>query len=276
MARTEIRPAGKKLRLSKVDVDASMADKESYEKRLADLQTQMLRIQQAIWHQKRRAVIVLEGWDAAGKGGAIRRMTEPLDPRGVRVYPIGAPTAEEQGRHYLWRFWQRLPVPGEIAIFDRSWYGRVLVERVEGFCDKSAWKRAYEEINEFERFLHDDGVMLVKLFLHISKDEQLKRFIERIENPHKNWKIGPDDLRNRDRWDDYVKAIEAMFDETSTAALPWHVVGANRKWSARVRVLEHVTERLTAGVDLDRPMHDPAFHAEAARRLGVTLEKPAR
>jgi PPK2 family polyphosphate:nucleotide phosphotransferase len=276
MARTEIRPSGKKLRLSKVDVDASMADKETYEKHLEVLQMQMLRIQQAIWHQKRRAIVVLEGWDAAGKGGAIRRMTETLDPRGVRVWPIGAPTADEQGRHYLWRFWQRLPTPGEIAIFDRSWYGRVLVERVEGFCDKPAWKRAYEEINEFERFLHDDGVMLVKVFLHISKDEQLRRFIERIENPYKNWKIGPDDLRNRDRWDDYVKAIEAMFDATSTQALPWHVVGGNRKWSARVRVLEHVTERLSAGVDLDSPVHDPSFRTEAARRLGIALDPAAK
>jgi polyphosphate kinase 2 (PPK2 family) len=187
------------------------------------------------------------------------------------VHSIAAPTADEQGRHYLYRFWNKLPAPGHLAIFDRSWYGRVLVERIEGFCDKAAWRRAYDEINEFEHTLMDDGVLFGKIFLHISKEEQLRRFVERLQNPTKNWKFGEEDLRNREKWPEYVEAIEDMFDRTSTGAAPWQVIGGNRKWHARTRVLEIALDVLSRGVDLEQPLHDPKFAAEAARRLGVDL-----
>ncbi|HYG88894.1 MAG TPA: PPK2 family polyphosphate kinase [Azospirillum sp.] len=262
-----------KIRLSKLDMDAArLADKESYEKRLKTLQTELLHIQQTYWHEKRRAIIVFEGWDAGGKGGAIRRLTEPLDPRGFHVWPISAPRADEQGRHYLYRFWKRLPTPGGIAIFDRSWYGRVLVERVEGFAGKEQWKRAYGEIRDFEKMLTDDGARIVKLFLHITPDEQLKRFQERLTNPYKRWKLTAEDLRNREKWDDYEEAIEDMFDETSTENAPWAAVPGNAKWYARTRVLEIVTEALKKDVNVAPPPVDKEMVKAAAEVLGVKVE----
>ncbi|MEW5854586.1 MAG: PPK2 family polyphosphate kinase [Myxococcota bacterium] len=256
-------------RLGRLDMDVEVASKDEYEEQLKKLQLKMLRIQQAYFHQKRRAVIVFEGWDAAGKGGAIRRLTETLDPRGFHVWPVGKPAPEEQGRHYLWRFWQRLPVPGGLAVFDRSWYGRVLVERVEKFCGKEAWKRAYEEINEFERMLVDDGARVVKIFMHITPEEQLRRFQERLQNPYKQWKITEEDLRNRARWQDYVAATEDMFARTDTKAAPWFVVPGNRKWYARLRSLEIVTKELSRGVDIALPPLDPRVQAAAAAALGL-------
>jgi len=261
------------IRLSGLEMDAArLADKETYEKRLSKLQKELLRIQQTYWHEKRRAVLVFEGWDASGKGGAIRRLTEPLDPRGLHVWPIAAPRPDEQGRHYLYRFWRRLPMPGAFAVFDRSWYGRVLVERVEGFAKKEDWTRAYEEIRQFERMLTDDGVRIVKLFLHITAEEQLNRFRERLTNPYKRWKLTEEDLRNRAKWDQYVEAFEDMFDETSTENAPWHAVPANAKWYARTRVLEIVTEALSQGVDVKPPPIDKRMAEEAAKMLGVKLE----
>jgi polyphosphate kinase 2 (PPK2 family) len=221
-----------------------LRDKDDYEERLKDLQLRMLLLQRTMYRKQRRAVVAFEGWDAAGKGGAIRRLTERLDPRGFKVYPIGAPREEEQGRHYLWRFWQKLPAPGEIAIFDRSWYGRVLVERVEGFASKAEWRRAFDEINGFEKALVDDGCPVVKIFLHITKKEQLRRFHERQKNPYKNWKIGPDDWRNRKRWKQYERAVDDMFERTDTGFAPWILVAGNHKWYARSRVLQHVVEGL--------------------------------
>lgn len=263
---------GPRIRLSELPMDQGrMEDKAAYEKRLAKLQKELLRIQQTYWHERRRAILVFEGWDAAGKGGAIRRATELLDPRGVHVWPIGAPLPAEQGRHYLWRFWQRLPEPGTFAVFDRSWYGRVLVERVEGFAAPEAWRRAYDEINEFERMLSDDGARIVKLFLHISPEEQLERFRERLTNPYKRWKITEEDLRNRARWDDYVAAAEDMFERTSTPAAPWHAIPADSKWHARVRCLEIVNEALSRGVTIAPPPVDPAVQAAAARLLGIEV-----
>jgi len=262
-----------KIRLSKFDMDAArMADKESYEKRLGKLQKELLHIQQTYWHEKRRAIIVFEGWDAGGKGGAIRRLTEPLDPRGFHVWPISAPRPDEQGRHYLYRFWKRLPTPGGIAIFDRSWYGRVLVERVEGFATKEQWTRAYQEIRDFEKMLTDDGARIVKLFLHITPEEQLRRFQERLTNPYKRWKLTAEDLRNREKWADYEAAVEDMFDETSTENAPWSVVPGNAKWYARTRVLEVVTEALKAGVTVAPPPVDEAMVEAAAQVLGVKVE----
>ena len=261
-----------KIRLGKLDMTSTRYDnREDYERRLGKLQKELLRIQQTYWHERRRAILVFEGWDAAGKGGCIRRLTEPLDPRGFHVWPIGAPTAEEQGKHYLYRFWTRLPAPGTFAIFDRSWYGRVLVERVEGFAPKEAWRRAYDEIVEFERLLTDDGARIIKIFMHITPDKQLNRFRERMANPYKRWKLTEEDLRNRSRWDDYVKAIEAMFDRTSTENAPWQAVEANSKWHARLRVLEIVTEALKKGVNVTPPPVDLAVARIAAEVLGIPL-----
>jgi polyphosphate kinase 2 (PPK2 family) len=234
----------KKPRLADVDLTATFADKDDYEDALKEEQLRLLRLQQKHYTGKHRAVIVFEGWDASGKGGAIRRLTEKVDPRGVRVWAIGAPTEEEQGRHYLYRFWQKLPSPGTWAIFDRSWYGRVLVERVEKLARKPAWKRAYGEINAFEKMLIDDGVALVKLFLHISKKEQLDRFHEREKNPYKRWKIGEEDWRNRRKWSSYVAAADDMFHETSTEEAPWSIISGERKWHARVEVCRTVADCL--------------------------------
>ena len=262
----------KPIRLDRLDMDAARLEKRSdYDERLERLQKELLHIQQTYWHEKRRAIIVFEGWDAAGKGGCIRRVTEPLDPRGFHVWPIGAPSAEEQGKHYLYRFWTRVPAPGSLAIFDRSWYGRVLVERVEGFATKEQWTRAYEEINQFERLLTNDGVRIVKLFLHITQEEQLERFRERLSNPYKRWKLTEEDLRNRSRWDDYIEAAEAMFDHTSTPNAPWTAVPANAKWYARLRVLEAITDALKEGVTVAPPPIDINVAKAAAEILGIRI-----
>jgi len=258
------RRKGKRLQLSELDLGQRLKNEATYEKRLAALQLRLLQIQQAYLRQKRRGIVVLEGWDTAGKGGLIRRMTVKLDPRQARVWPIGAPTPEEQGRHYLRRFWLRLPEPGTIGVFDRSWYGRVLVERVEGLAKPGEWKRAYGEINEFERMLLDDGVRLVKLFLHIDREEQIKRFRERLDVPYKRWKLTQDDIRNHLKWDDYVAAAEQMFERTSRPRAPWHLIPANHKWYARIAGMETIAEALSEGVDLDPPEVDP--HVAAAIR----------
>lgn len=257
--------------LASFDADVPERDKKAYKSALAELQLKMLRIQQAYYHGKRRAVIVFEGVDAAGKGGIIRRLVETLDPRGVKVWPIGVPTEEEKSHHYLYRFWKRMPEAGTLAIFDRSWYGRVLVERIEGFCDAAAWKRAYREINEFERMLHDDGVRVIKLMPVISLDEQAKRFEERIRNPYKRWKLTADDIRNRKKWSQYQKAFQTMLNRTSTETAPWHVIAANRKWHARVEGLRIVTDTLAAGVDITVPAIDPKLMREAIKQLGIQL-----
>lgn len=221
-----------------------LKDKDEYEDRLAAAQRRLLALQQSIYRERRRAIVAFEGWDAAGKGGSIRRLTERLDPRGFSVWAIGRPREDEQGRHYLWRFWQRLPVPGEIAVFDRTWYGRVLVERVEGLASKPEWRRAFDEINDFERLLVADGIPVVKIFLHITKGEQLRRFRERRRNPWKHWKIGPEDWRNRRRRKDYHRAIDEMLKRTDTKAAPWTVIAANAKWYARTEALRTVADAL--------------------------------
>ncbi len=246
----------KKIRLDRLPQPKPFADKAEYEKQLDKLQNKMLLIQQTYFHEHRRALLVFEGWDAAGKGGAIRRLTEKLDPRGFHVWPIGPPKPDEQGRHYLYRFWERLPEPGTIAIFDRSWYGRVLVERVEGLVPKATWKRAYDEINEFERMLVDDGARVVKIFLHIPKEEQLERFAERLSNPYKRWKLTESDIRDHERWDDYAEAIEDMFDRTSTKHAPWNAIYGERKWVARIEVLKAVTKALAGGIEVTPPPID--------------------
>jgi polyphosphate kinase 2 (PPK2 family) len=243
----------KALRLRDVDLSARLADEDAYKRRKKALELRLLEIQQAYLLHGRRGVVVFEGFDAAGKGGAIRRITEALDPRGVKVWPIAAPSESERGQHYLQRFWTRLPRPGEIAIFDRSWYGRVLVERVERLVPPADWKRAYREINEFERLLTDDGIALVKLFLHVSPEEQLRRFRERIETPYKRWKIGKDDFRNRARRKDYVRAVDDMLAKTSTARAPWRLVASDHKWHSRIVCMRSVADTLSRGLDLASP-----------------------
>lgn len=213
--------------------------------KLKNLQLKMLRIQQGTFHKKERVIVVIEGVDAAGKGGAIRRITENLDPRSFHVHPIGVPTEEEQGKHYLYRFWKRLPSRGMIAIFDRSWYGRVLVERVEKLIPKEAWSRAYDEINQFEKLLHDDGVRIIKIFLKISKEEQLRRFHDRLQDPYKQWKLTREDIRNRKKWKQYTMAQEDMIKKTDTHFAPWNVVDTDDKDIAREEVLRIITGSLS-------------------------------
>jgi polyphosphate kinase 2 (PPK2 family) len=222
--------------LDELDQDQSI-DLEEYKEKLKQYQLELLTLQRGLTDTKHNVLVIVEGPDAAGKGGAIKRLVERLDPRNYRVYSIVRPTQEEYRHHYFWRFWNKLPSYGEIAILDRSWYGRVLVERVEGFATATEWKRAYREINEFERFLIDDGSVIVKLYLHISKEEQLERFKRREADPLKHWKITEEDWRNRRKWDEHNEAAEDMFSQTSTPIAPWTVIEANYKWYARLKVL---------------------------------------
>lgn len=222
----------------------SMNETES-EHEIKDLQLKMLRIQQGIWHSKRRAIILFEGFDAAGKGGAIRRLTETLDPRGLRVHPIGPPKPTEEGRHYLYRFWSSLPLPGTITIFDRSWYGRLLVERVENLTSKKRWQEAYVEINEFEKMLVNDGIDLVKIFLAIHPQEQLKRFESRLQDPYKQWKLTDEDLEAHRKWKEYVRASDDIFSRTQSKDAVWNLVPADSKEYSRVQVLKIATQSLS-------------------------------
>lgn len=224
------------------------AEKEKLEKLTKELQLDMLKSQQGVFHKKDRVVIIFEGFDAAGKGGAIRRVVEGLDPRSMKVVPIAAPKKIEQGKHWLYRFWRKLPPRGHIKIFDRSWYGRVLVEKVEKLTDPKRLKQAYDEINEFERQLQDDGIILIKIFLAITKDEQLNRFEERLKDPFKQWKITEDDVRARKHWDKYVDAVDEFLKHNSTKSAPWHVVQANSKKFARKEVLRIITEELSYAI----------------------------
>ena len=224
------------------DLEHKSIEEAEYKPKLKELQLKLLNFTRELSEAKRSLIIVFEGPDAAGKGGAIKRLSERLDPRLLRVHSIVKPTAEEDQHHYLWRFWNKLPPNGQTVIFDRSWYGRVLVERVEGFATGKQWKRAYDEINEFERLLVDDGAVLVKFYLHITKEEQLFRFKRREADPYKHWKINDEDWRNRRKWDEHNSAAEDMFEKTSTVEAPWMVIGANYKWHARMRVLKMLVE----------------------------------
>jgi polyphosphate kinase 2 (PPK2 family) len=226
------------------DLEHRQIDSDDYKKKLKEAQLRMLGWQRRLADSKRNVIIVIEGPDAAGKGGTIKRVVEKLDPRLVKVHSIVKPTAEEYQRHYLWRFWNKLPPCGQIVIFDRSWYGRVLVERVEKFCTEEEWKRAYREINEFERQLSDGGAIMLKFYLFISKDEQLKRFKAREADPYKHWKISDEDWRNRRHWKPNVIAAEDMLRITSTEDAPWHVIGANYKWHTRVKVVRSIADAL--------------------------------
>ena len=253
------------------DGDEKFAAYEHYEARLIAAQNLLLSVQQAYLAQKRRAVIVLEGTDAAGKGGAIRRLTEKLDPRFCKVWPISGPNEVERGQHYLERFWARLPQPGMIAIFDRSWYGRVLVERAEKLTPKSDWSRGYDEINSFEQMLVADGVRLIKIFLKITPEDQKARFIDRMSDPMKRWKITLRDFESRQFDEAYAKAEKDMFARTDTDAAPWKLIDGTYKWMARVRVVEHIAEGLSKGIDLSPPPLDPEIRRMAREVMGIEI-----
>jgi len=241
----------KTLRLDDLDQNTPIS-KEDYASDLKKYQLGLLSLQLRLKESKRSVVVIIEGPDAAGKGGAIKRTLERLDPRLIRVHSTQKPTAEEYQHHYLWRFWNKLPPYGEMAVFDRSWYGRVLVERVEGFATEAEWKRAYGEINELERTLSDDGAIIIKLFLQVSKAEQLKRFKQREADPYKHWKINDEDWRNRGKWKEHIEAAEAMFEKTSTKIAPWKVIPGDFKWYARVQFAKTVYERIAAEFPSDQ------------------------
>ena len=257
---------GKRPDLGTIEMIDGPIDKDAYEKELGRLQRRLLDLQIHHLRTGGRVLIGIDGWDAAGKGGLIERLVEGLEPKSTHVWRIGAPTPDEQGRHWLWRFWTRLPAPGNWAIFDRTWYGRVLVERIEGFCEEAAWQRAYNEINEFERQLADDGVRIVKLLVHVSADEQKKRMIDRLEDPHKHYKIGLEDFRNISRREAYIEAYGDMLERTDTAQAPWHVVASDSKAHARLAGLRIIADQAGRGVDVAPPPLDPRI-VEAAHAL---------
>jgi len=239
-----------------------------YARTLAELQELISRQLVSLSVHKKRAIIVAEGWDAAGKGGAIQRLTAQSDPRHFHVWPIGAPTEGEKARHYLWRFWARLPKDSELAIFDRSWYGRVLVERVEAYAREAEWRRAYDEINEFEAQQNFDGTTIVKLFFHITQDVQDERLKARLAHPWKRWKVTADDFRNRARRDDYSAAIEEMLERTDTRWAPWTVIDGNNKKAARIAALTAVADALEKGVSMKPPAASEDVEALAKKAFG--------
>jgi polyphosphate kinase 2 (PPK2 family) len=241
-----------------------------YERRLTSLQEVLQLIQQAYLGTSERALLVLEGWDTAGKGGIVRRLGWALDPRSFKVHPIAAPDKRERAQLYLQRFWRRLPEMGQIVAFDRSWYGRVLVERVEGIATGEEWQRAYREINEFELMLIDSGVRLVKLFLHITPDEQIRRFRNRLFDPVKRWKLSYEDFRNRARWPDNETAVEDMMEKTSTKRAPWYLIPANNKPYGRIVAFRILADRLGGDVSLEPRPIDPDLLKEAKRALGLS------
>ena len=239
-----------------------------YRHSLEKLQKRLERILVAHIVHGRRAVVMLEGWDAAGKGGIIERLSARWDQRHYEVYPIAAPSAEEKAHDFLWRFRTRLPEPGNVAIFDRSWYGRVLVERVEGFATEAEWRRGYDAINAFEADLADEGITLIKLFVHISQGEQDARLRARLDDPWKRWKTGLDDYRNRARRADYLAAMHDMFARTDTGGAPWIVVDGNDKKAARIAALSAIADALEAQVDMTPPPLDPELERVALAALG--------
>jgi polyphosphate kinase 2 (PPK2 family) len=251
-------------RLDELDLSAklSMAD---YEVRLATAQRRLLALRLDLGGHLENpdigpgVLVVLEGSDAGGKGGAIRRIVEPLDPRHYRVSTFAKPTFDEKRKHFLWRFWADVPGLGGLALFDRSWYGRVLVERVEGYASPEQWHRAYDEIVQFERNLVLEGLIIVKFWVQVSPDEQLKRFRSREKDPLRRWKLTDEDWRNRDKIDQYTEAIEEMFEMTDHDLASWHVVSGEQKRWARVTILETLIERIETGI---QSFHHPVANAD--------------
>ncbi|AKB78715.1 hypothetical protein MSHOH_2232 [Methanosarcina horonobensis HB-1 = JCM 15518] len=229
--------------LEKTDLSKNLSLKEYRESKKL-FQHRLETLQYELFRKKRSVLIIFEGWDAAGKGGDIRRLVEELNPRLYRVVPVGSPNDTEKAHQYLWRFCDAAPMAGHITIFDRSWYGRVLVERVEGLCTEEEWRRAYREINEFEKILADSGVIILKFWLHIDRETQLERFKSRLNDPEKRWKITEDDWRNRNRWEDYKIAADEMLQKTSTLGAPWIIIESRDKRYSRVKVLKTTAETL--------------------------------
>ena len=226
-------------------VDLSLRySKEEYKEKLDKLQNRIQELHGELYRKRIPVILGFEGWDAGGKGGAIKRLTEKMDPRGYQVNPTAAPHDIERAHHYLWRFWNNVPKKGHIAIFDRTWYGRVMVERIEGFCSKEECSRAYKEINDMEANWVHSGAVVLKFWLQIDKDEQERRFRERMENPEKQWKITDEDWRNREKWDQYEQAVDDMLVHTSTTYAPWIIVEGNNKYYARIKVLESVIDAI--------------------------------
>ncbi|MDM5335182.1 polyphosphate kinase [Ureibacillus composti] len=230
-------------RIKDIDLSSSLSKKD-YKKQLKKLQLKMLSIQQFLFKNNIGLILAFEGMDAAGKGGAIKRLTERLDPRGFIVHPISAPLPHEQKFHYMHRFWTKLPMHGQIGIFDRSWYGRVLVERIEKFASKEEWTRAFEEIHHFEKTLTDENYIMLKFWLHVDQKEQLNRFKERETNPYKVWKLTDEDWRNREKFDEYTAAADEMFNRTDQDYAPWVLIGGNNKQHARIIVLKETIKHV--------------------------------
>lgn len=241
-------PLVKMPKLSEIPLDKTIED-DVYKAELKHLQDKLNTLHYRLYRKKIPVIIVYEGWDAAGKGGNIKRITGALDPRGFEVHPIASPEPHEKARHYLWRFWTKLPKTGHIAIFDRSWYGRVMVERLEGFCSTNDWKRAYNEINEFEKELAQWGAVIIKFWVQIDKDTQLERFTERQNTLEKQWKITEEDWRNREKWDDYEEAVNEMLQKTSTTYAPWHILESVDKKYARIQALEIIIKTIEAALE---------------------------
>ena len=229
--------------LSKADLSLKYT-REEYSEKLDKLQKRIEKLHGELYRRRIPVVLGFEGWDAGGKGGAIKRLTAKMDARGYTVNPTASPNDIEKAHHYLWRFWRAMPKAGHIAVFDRTWYGRVMVERIEGFCTKEEWQRAYKEINDMEKDLYDAGAIVIKFWMHIDKDEQERRFKERQQNPEKQWKITDEDWRNREKWEQYEDAVNEMLLRTSTDYAPWVVVEGNDKYYARVKVLKTVVDAI--------------------------------
>lgn len=228
--------------LKKINVNQSLTEEE-YKKELEQCTKRINNLQKKLLQKKIPLILLFEGWDASGKGGTIRRLVKALDPRYYQLIPISAPNEREKQYHYLWRFWTQLPEKGNCVIFDRTWYGRVLVERIEGFCTEEEWQRAYEEINEFEKILSKEAI-LIKFWLHIDKEEQYKRFLERQNTPHKQWKITEEDWRNREKWDLYEIAVEEMIQKTNTEFAKWNIIEFNYKWFGRIKTLKTIIDAI--------------------------------
>ena len=250
--------------LSSISLEDKTLTEAEYKQKLDELQKELKELHNRLYKKKVPVIIAYEGWDAAGKGGNIKRIAGALDPRGYTVHPIASPEPHEKARHYLWRFWTRLPKTGHIAIFDRTWYGRVMVERLEGFCSENDWQRAYNEINEFEYILNSWGAVIVKFWVQIDKDTQLERFNDRQKDPEKQWKITDEDWRNREKWDLYEKAVNEMIVKTNTSFAPWHILESVDKKYARIKALETVISAIKKALKKDGP--SPAASKEKETR----------
>ena len=237
-----------KLQEIPLDCELSM---EEYRKQLEECQRRLRELHNKVYRKKVPVIICYEGWDAAGKGGNIKRIVGALDPRGYEVCPVASPEPHEKNRHFLWRFWTRLPKTGHITVFDRTWYGRVMVERLEGFCSENDWQRAYNEINEFEKELRDWGAVIIKFWVQIDKDTQLERFTLRQNTPEKQWKITEEDWRNREKWDEYEEAVNEMLQKTNTEYAPWYILESNDKKYARIKALKTVIQQIEKRLEAD-------------------------